>query len=431
MIRFWAKLVETAGARGYSLLVGIAVVFVTARVLGPDGRGVLVAAVAWTGLVGSLAGLSLGQVTQHRAQAGRAEGWLARALGTLLVLAAALTLLGLLVSGGVYLATGGRLVRGVPPSLLLLAFGTVPFLIWEEYGSNLLTITGRLRTYNLGQVAGRTLTLGLLVVLVILLRYGVGGALVALVGGQAVVALVGIGALWRGAGGRPRFSFAETRALLGGALRLHLNTVGAFVLAQANVLMLNHYRGQAEVAWYQLALQMIMVLVMVPQATTLVLYSRMAELGPDRLWPEQRRRGLEVLGAMVVLGTVAFFAGPPLITALAGPGFAPTGTIFRQLLPALVGLSLAQIMTPQWIGRGLFATSTALTLATVVVNLAANVVLIPRYGIAGAVWATLIAYVGVAATVQAVFAVWCEGRSRRARPVETTARPSAAKEAGP
>jgi O-antigen/teichoic acid export membrane protein len=54
-------------------------------------------------------------------------------------------------------------------------------------------------------------------------------------------------------------------------------------------------------------------------------------------------------------------------------------------------------------------------LATIIgaaVNIIANAILIPKYGMYGAVWASLLTYLGIAVFVQTCFALWCEKKYR-------------------
>lgn len=99
----------------------------------------------------------------------------------------------------------------------------------------------------------------------------------------------------------------------------------------------------------------------------------------------------------------------PIIVPLAvGTEFFPAIKIFRLLLPIIIGMSLAQLMTSQWIGRGVFLTTTLATTLSAAVHILANAILIPKYGMEGAVWSALFSYVVLAVLVQACFAFWCE-----------------------
>lgn len=404
----WQNVAEAGAARIYSLLAGTAVILLTARILGPERQGIIAAAIAWASLFANFAGLSLGQVAHYRIQAQKSQNWFPGIFGGLLFFAFALTLVAHLVAYTLYQLTEGELFKNISPSVLIIAFTLLPLIIWEQYSSNLLAAVGRLRQYNTAQYIGRTFWIISTIVLLVILDLGVEGALIAQVLGQAIVVLIGSIALLKVAPNGLQVKKDEIIEMLKGSAKLHLNTVSAFLLAQASILMLNHFGSKTEVGWFQLAFQMVIMLLIVPQAASIVLFSRMSEVGPDKLWPEQKKLILQVLGVILFLCVLAYFAAPIIVPLAVGPEFLPTVKVFRLLLPIIIGMSLAQLMTSQWIGRGVFLPTTIATSIVAATNIAANVILIPKYGMMGAVWAALFSYLGVIVLVQTYFAWWCE-----------------------
>src|SRR4051812_45083101 len=94
----WRSIGLTSGARIYSVAAGTAGVVITARALGPEGRGTIATAVTWSLLFATVGYLSLGQVAIHRATGRNSSQWLGPTLGVLLAMAAAVTVLGWLVA---------------------------------------------------------------------------------------------------------------------------------------------------------------------------------------------------------------------------------------------------------------------------------------------------------------------------------------------
>jgi len=408
----WAQIAETSAARIFGLMTGLLSLFITARVLGPEGQGILAATIAWVRMFASFAGLSLGQVVQHRFHARRKEDWFPRSLGTLLVVSGIATFLTLAVVLAVQGASGGAFLKGIPTAVLTIGMIMVPFLIWEEYGSSLLALSSGLRMYNTAQFIGRTAGIAVLVVLIVILDGKLLGAIIATVSGQVILAVICLWALVSMVPAKLLFDRAEAKSLLSGSARLHLNTIGSFLLAQSTILMLNQMATPEDVGWYALAFQTVSVLLIIPQAATLVLYSRMAEQGPDGIWPEQKKIILRMMGFLTVLTVGAYFAAPGLVL-LAGNAFTPSVDLFRMLLPVPLGMSLAQLMTNQWIGRGFFLTTTTLTLATALLNIVLNYLLIPVFGVRGAVWSMIGVYAGLAVMVQLSFALWCDRQGKK------------------
>ncbi|HUK99798.1 MAG TPA: oligosaccharide flippase family protein [Nitrospirota bacterium] len=411
----WFKILETSGAKIYGILTGIVYLFLTARFLGPEGRGSIASVLVWVGLFATISGLSLGQVVQYHIQGKRYQEWLPNTLGTLMCLSILLSLFAYGIAYLVFQTTEGQVFKNIPISVLLLGFTMLPFIMWEEYGSFLLSAAGSLRAYNIAQVIGRSSSVCVIVLLAFWRRLDVTNAIAALSGGQIILGLIACWVLWKLSGYVMHIDTRAMKAFLYSAAKLHVNTVAAFLLVQSNILMLNHFCTKAEVGWYQLSFQMILMMLVIPQAASLVLYAEMAEVGPDKLWPRQKQLGMQVLLLMVVLSCIAYFISQPLISILAGTSFAPSIKVFRLLLPVLIGMTIASLLANQWIGRGLFLPTTIVTLVTAIVNIAINFYAIPKYGMMGAVWSMLLSFAILTVVIQLCFVVCCEKKYKNTR----------------
>jgi len=366
------------------------------------------AATAWAMLFSAFGGLSLGQVAHYRIQTKKQDQWLTDLLGPLLLMVVLLSFTTYAVIAIAYYATNGRLFQEIPVYVLCIAFAIIPFLIWEEYSRNLLAAIDKLHVYNMAQFGGRTICLLGILGLIYFNRIGIFEVLTVQLIGQAIIAMIGLIALSKASRYIIRIKLFEIFDMLKGAVKLHLNTVGAFLLAQNTVLMLNYFSEKADVGYYQIAFQMAILPAVISQSTSMVLYSKMSESGPDGIWPLQKRISLQILVIVAFIAVCAYIAAPMIVSLLVGKNFEPSIRIFRLLLPCSLGMTAAQLMTPQWIGRGAFILTTVITFGVAIGNVIINAILIPRFGIMGAVWASLICYGGITIIVQALFAWWCE-----------------------
>ena len=149
MRELWGNIVHTSGAKIYSLSIGVFTLFLTARLLGPEGRGQVATITTWVGMFSTFAYLSLGQVALHRMAEDKQKQRFGKLLGSLLLLTIVLTLVGYLVAQGLYWGNPEGAFKGLPVFPLVVGFLALPFMIWEQYGSSLLMGLERIRTYNL------------------------------------------------------------------------------------------------------------------------------------------------------------------------------------------------------------------------------------------------------------------------------------------
>jgi O-antigen/teichoic acid export membrane protein len=412
MRELWRSIGFTSAARIYSVLAGAVSLIFTARALGPEGRGAVAAAVTWALLFSTLGYLSLGQVAIHRATGKPAEEWLRPTLAALLAMTAFVTAAGWVVAAAVYAFSDGRAFGDMPGYALVLGFATLPLLVWEQYGSSLLVAVGKVSFYNRREVVGRTLGVVLIVVLVGFAGAGVAGALVALLIAQAVVAAAGWRYLSRLAGGSLSFDRATLRDLVTGGLKLHFNTVGTFLFIEAAVLIVQSVRGPSETGPFQVAVQLMTVALLIPQAASMVLYSEVARLGPNGAWPANRRVLVTLGGLMAGVGLIAYLVAPTVVPLLFGNGFKSAVPVFQILLLGLLGQTFSSVMAPQWIGRGLFWQASVLTVSLGVCNLVACSLLVHAYGMKGAAYSLAGVYT-ISIFGNAAMAVWVNRTAKR------------------
>jgi O-antigen/teichoic acid export membrane protein len=209
------------------------------------------------------------------------------------------------------------------------------------------------------------------------------------------VALGGIGFLIKFAndkGSLCRPEKTEVRALLAGGAKLHLNAIGTFLFTSANLLILNYYHGAEQTGYFQMATQLLGVLMIIPSSASMVIYGKVTSLGPNGAWSENKRLLIQITLGMMVLSAVAAILAPWGITLLAGEKFRPAVEPFQWLLLGLIGMTFSTLMAPQWIGRGYFWQAAGLTFLVGAINLFTNFWLIPLYGMDGAVYAFLGTY---------------------------------------
>lgn len=408
------------GARVWSLMISFAVLAISSRVLGEDGRGEFAASLSWAMLGSSILYMSLGQVALHQSiERGRDTEWRGRVLSTLGSLAIGLSLLGWSVAAIAWFVTSGEAFKPLSGGILAMGLLLVPLLIWEQYGSALLAIENRVDIYSRAQILGRSLTL-ICATALLLVGAGVEGLLVGLLIGQGWVALCGVRHLSRNRR-PPRPSGRLARALLASGLKLHLSAVATVTITSADVLIVAHYLGTDDAGAYQLATQLLYALTVIPQAVTLIVYGRVSAAGAQVAWEEQRQIVVATLLIVTALSAIMVVAAPLVIDVIAGSGFRDSVDVFRIVVTGSAGFALSALMAPQWIGRGLFGLASALTLLIAAANVTANLILVPGEGLDGAA----IVVLGTGALMllaNAGLAIHCE----RGRPTGGTASDSAA-----
>jgi O-antigen/teichoic acid export membrane protein len=409
-MRSWKAVTLTTAAKAYWVIGAMICTVITARFLGPHGRGVIAAATSWVAMFVTFGHLSLSHVLVYLLGPRERERIFPAVTGSVLAITAAIALLGWTVAGGMALLTGGRAFQHIPPAVLLVAFAGLPLLLWMENGNSLLIVLGDLRRLNIAQIAGTTTAIVLVVLAVGVAKGGALAVLAATLVSYLVVTGLGLARVLRDA--RPlSFSPAIARQLLSGGARLHFSAIGSVLFTHASVVLLNQFRSAAETGYFQLALQLTTATQVVPMAIAVVAYSIVSRDGPDDGWPEYRSLVVQtmVYSACAVAGS--YFLAPFVVPLLAGSGFQPAVGLFRILTLSVFGISLGVVMAPQWVARGYFLQATVLVMVPAIVAVAGNILLIPKYGMVAAAWMVVVCYC-IHMLGNLAFVWWIEARAR-------------------
>lgn len=137
--------------------------------------------------------------------------------------------------------------------------------------------------------------------------------------------------------------------------------------------------GIAESLWY------------IPNSLGTVMFSRAVDPKADaaRTASVLTRTTLAVT---VALAVPAWLLGPAMVRIVYGREFVDAGVALRWIIPGVVAYSIVAVLSRYVVGRGRPGLGTVVLLAGLAVNIAANLYLIPRYGILGAAASSSISY---------------------------------------
>jgi len=415
LLDIWKKILQAGGARIYSMGLAFLSLILTARVLGPEGRGQYVAITTWTTTLATVTCLSLGQVVLYRAAQSRGDSWFADSYRVLVTFTGVLSLIGWGIALLAYLTPLRTVYGDLNPLWLALGFLLLPFRIWDNYAVALFQAIGKLNSYNVFLVVSSSVGVLALVLLVQWQQAGLPGALAALLVGQGLLALGGAAALHRLAQGYRLPAREACTAFAGDGLKIHLNTIGMLLIAGVDLLMINYYRGPEETSRYQIAAQLMGIIMLVPQAASLVVSSRISALGPQKAWPLQRKIVWQSTALMLGVSLALGWSARVWLPLVFGRDYVASIDILDWLLFAGLGMTFSTLMAPQWIARGLLLQASALTIVSGIINVALNSLLIPTYGAEGAAYSVLVTY-GCAIVAHGAMFFYCEREHRQLTP---------------
>lgn len=380
----------------WAIGVGLAISVLLARGLGVVDRGVYALALLLPQMLVTFLNMGVAPATVYFVGRGDREleaavrGNIALALWT----SAGAMLIGLLLA----LYGGEILFPDVPLKLLLLSILVIPISIHNSYLLAILQGIQDFRAYNSVSMTPQLVTLFLLVLLVWWIPGGPFGAIIAYLGGSITALIVLITLLFR-RGNSARMlaiwlDIPYTRQVLGYGLKAHLSNIINFFNYRADIFLLNLFMGASVVGVYSVAVGLAERMWILSSSVSTVMLPRVAALDGA----EGTRRQLTPLIARhvfwlsLLMSVVAWGLAKWGIVLLYSSAYLESATALRVLLPGIVGLSVSKILANDIAGRGRPELNSQQSFIAFLVNLIANLFLIPRLGVVGAALATTISY---------------------------------------
>jgi O-antigen/teichoic acid export membrane protein len=372
-------------SEGVRVGVGLAAAILTARWLGPEGLGVVAFVNSVTGVVAFLATMGAHflitrEIARHRERAPVLYG--AGMLSTVV--------LGLISAG---LVTGYVAWRDPRPELVICGAVGGLFLMGRALETIPISVIQGVRRMPLqvpGVLAGRLSHLATLVAL-LMAGFGPVAAFASRAFGTLVALLTHDRMVRRRLEVRPVVRPAESVRLVRQSVPFGLNMLFGAIYLQSDYLIVKETHGMLEVGMYGAAAQLIVQLALLAQVLNKGLYPKLSGMTSDRQAAADElvfvSRLLLVVSVPVAVGGICL--AEPLLGLLYGADFYLAAWPLMLLLPMLplrflntgYGTVLAAFDRQSIRTRGVFYAA--------VFNVAANLVVVPYYGAAGAAATTL------------------------------------------
>ena len=364
---------------GAALAAGV----MTARVLGPDARGLYslcVAVVTTAGLFGSL---EIGQsMVFFRGRRNVPESALAGAVLLVPLVLSVLTLAAIALAWPLL----SRALGVLPPELLYLALGLIPISLSGAALRQVFRAFDDFTRFNalrVGVPISRVVFLGG----AFLMGAGVRGVLLALFASEVLVFAVGLVILVR----RTRPDFRIGLRLVPGLMRFGARLESATALGYASnhltVFAIAAVMSAEEIAYYAIADGLVQQLSALPMIIGTVML--------PKITGESESSGAEMsatthrvtLALMALLCIAVSGLGSLLITGLYGDVYAPAVAILGGLLTGAFFHSGSRVLYPYFVSANRIELQVGIQAVTLTLHVALLVYWIPSYGIAGAAWA--------------------------------------------
>jgi O-antigen/teichoic acid export membrane protein len=386
---FLKKVVETFATRILLFVIGLASSIVTARLLGPEGRGYY----AMATMIG-LVGVQIGNFGLHSSNifyVARDRSILPALIGNSAFISLVVGTLGGLATWAFF--TIWPSLAPLNGFLLIASLAWVPFGIAYLLMQNLLLGVQDVRNFNKIELYTRLLTVGL-ILLTATLGFRNPEAFFSI---GLTTLIISLGWGWivlKSHSGQPfSFSYSLFKSHLGYGLKSYFSSLFMFLVLRIDVFLVDRIAGKTAVGLYSMAMAMIDMVYTLPVVICTILFPTLSALATvQEKWKMTKEVLFKTSAALFLICLGAAFLAKPAIGLLYGSEFLGAAPAFIWLLPAIFIFSVSSVLSNFIAANQIPLSAVPFNLALAILNTLLCFILIPKYYIVGASMASLICY---------------------------------------
>ena len=372
------------------MAISMATGIVVARILGPEIKGQAALLGNLTQILFMCGSLGLGSAFSFFIAK---KKYPARQIMTLALLSA--LAFGVLANGIFYFSwpLHAAMWRGIPKNLVLFSTILSILFIYSTYLVRIVVGHGKIYSMNSANAANTVTNFTAVLFLLLFLHQGLSGVVTALWLGS--LAQIGVLAWVLRRDLRPMacWDAGFLRATFTYGIKAHALLIINFLNYRLDIFLLQYLTGDtAAVGYYSLAVGMAELMWLVPNSAVAPLFSGVAQSEADDRSLITLRTCRWSLIFLVVLALGGLVLGRPFIRLLYGAEYLPAFGPFLWLLPGICLFPLFKLLIIDLAARGFPGYGTLASAVALVVNVGANIVLIPHLGGKGAALATSLSY---------------------------------------
>jgi O-antigen/teichoic acid export membrane protein len=399
-LRFIRDTIVTLSASIIAIILALISTILVARVLGPEGKGGYSLLLLIPTMLGYAGNMGLGIANAYFGGSKKA-GWSELASNSLI----SGLVVGTVLAGAFaayYFAFHPYFLREVESKWLVAALPIVPPSLLTAYFTYSLLGQKRIRAYNVMQVAPAILSV-VLVAIALELNGGVLGVVLTATVGAVFSAVLSLLLVLR----ETRITWSFHPRLFVDSVRYgmqgHLGSIIQLLNYRLDTLMVAYFMDIAYVGYYSIAVTLAEALFHFPATVGTMIFARTIGLSTDEANQTTPRICRNTLLITLLAALAVFLVSRYVILLLYGSDFLPSVRPLWILLPGIVSLSVYKVLGNEIAGRGKPMINTIATGVSLVVNVSLNLLLIPKWGISGAAFASTVSYTVTAIVTLVLF----------------------------
>ena len=373
-----------------SAVIGLVTSIMVARLLGPEGRGILALAILLPTLIYTLTNFGITPATTYYLALNHDDA--SMILGNTMIISFLVSLISLGFGNAAAIIFHASFFHSVSYIYLLVALLIIPPNVILQNLQGILLGAQKFSLYNITTLIQTLLLLLLTTLFLLVFRMGVYGAIWANIFALSASCVIIMLWVWSILG-KPIWLLNKAylkKALIYG-LQAHLSNVLAFLNYRVDMFIINFFLNPTEVGLYAIGVAIVEQIWMISQAASTVLFPMVSqnEKGVRDLTPIVSR---SILVLNTLMASILFILSKVIILVLYGRAYLSAVSTIQALFIGVIALGTGRILANDIAGRGKPVLNTYINIVSVIVNVILNILWIPAYGIVGAAWASTVSY---------------------------------------
>jgi O-antigen/teichoic acid export membrane protein len=380
----------------WTIVIGMAISILLARGLGIEQRGIYTLAVLLPELLVTFLNLGVAPATVYFISRKKTDPQQTIGYNTNLAIWISLGTIIIGVAG--ILFASDLFFPNVPSSLLLLSLLIVPFSLFITYLNSIFQGLEDFRAFNIISMASQLAMLILVIFFVWIIPMSSTGAMISYLGGDLLGLMLLFIFLFKKVGSPTRWdlrlNISYTRQIMDYSIKSHVSNAITYLNYRVDNFLLNRIAGPSPVGLYSISVGLSERLWIPSTAIGSVIFPRIASLEDGDI----RREEITPLTTRFVLWfsiILAIIATPILvwlIPILYSTEYIGSIQPLLLLIPGTIAFNAGRILSNDIAGRGKPEINMLISAIALVINIIANLYLIPYFNASGAAIASTISY---------------------------------------
>ncbi|KAB8133668.1 oligosaccharide flippase family protein [Gracilibacillus oryzae] len=382
------QMISSVGTKFVVLFGSLVVSIITARVLGPEGKGVVTSIFVIPNLLVSLADLGIRQSTAYFI--GKKIYEPKKIYSSIFTL---WTLTSVLAVGFTVIYYYFFMVPKYDWLLLAIPLGAIPILLLNKYNEGVMLGLQKILAINVKQIINLMTQISAVILLLLVFNLDVyGAALSSLLAGifAVIFSFIVLKSVIK------IFSSVDLKITKDLYTKGILYALALFILNlnyKIDIVFLEYFVSSNDIGVYSVGVTLSELIWQIPSAMGMVLFSKSANSKTNAEAVSRSTRLLRMSWIPIIVCSMLFWwLSPFIINLLFGAAFSEATSIIRLLLPGIVAMVLFKLLNADLAGRGFPIFALKVYLLVLVINVILNLILIPVIGINGAAISSSISY---------------------------------------